>query len=84
MKNILYISFLNRLYWHCQKNNGKVDIRKLITKQQSYDDCFDFMLMAEQDGICEYSMINASAIIYIDPVILCMDQSEFQNKIKEL
>lgn len=77
MADMLYISFLNRLFKHCKKRNGRIDIRHLVTDRLSYDTCFTFMLWAEQDDICTISVMFDYIIIYLTPEVFMMSRTDY-------
>lgn len=79
MADMLYMSFLNRLYKHCKKRNGRIDIRYLVTDRLSYDTCFTFMLWAEQDNICTISVMFDCTIIYLSPEVLMMSGTDYEE-----
>lgn len=84
MADTLYIKFLYRLYNHCMKNNGKTDIRAMVTERLSYDACYSFMIWAEQDGICSVSFMYDSIIIYLRPDVFKLNRTDYQTIIKKV
>lgn len=61
------------------KNNGKTDIRAMVTERLSYDACYSFMIWAEQDGICSVSFMYGSIIIYLHPDVFKLNQTDYHK-----
>lgn len=80
MADMLYISFLKRLYKLCKQSpKGRIDIRKIVTDRMSYDRCFTFMLWAEQDNICTISVMFDYTYIYLTQEVFMMSSTDYQE-----